>query len=159
MANASIGIIEDSDLVQNAHGNWVTEYPENTIVRCPDGSVWYVNEDRDWDKLGRGSGSLRGPAEILNLPGATQAEESDGKAIDLWVAKKLLQHHNANIRDAHDARPKAGDPAANTYQETVMVPLLEEGRLLRLAVQDAERNANSGVHTVKAAHQIPGEGR
>lgn len=144
MANASIGIIEDSDLVQNEHGSWVTEYPENTIVRCPDGSIWYVNEDRDWDKLGRGSGSLRGPAEILNLPGATEAEESDHRTLDLWVAQEMLRHHEANIRAAHSARPPAGDPAANTYQETVMQPLIEERDRLRRAVTEARQAPEGG---------------
>lgn len=138
MSNANIGTIEDHDLVQDARGNWVAEYPENTIIRCPDESIWYVNEDRDWDKLGRGSGSLRGPAEILNLPGKPKAQESDDAAVDLWVAQMMLRSHEANIRDAHNARPRAGDPAGQAYQDTVMAPLIEEGRRRRVALRDAE---------------------
>lgn len=137
--SANAGIIEDYELVQDTRGNWVTEYPENTIVRCPDGSIWYVNEDRDWDKLGRGSGSLRGPAEILNLPGEPKAQGSDD--LDSWTNKMLLRFHENAIREAHTNRPGPGDPASQTYQDTVMAPLIAKQDLLRAAVQEAEQNA------------------
>lgn len=69
MSNARVGTVEDDELVVDKYGNYPVSYPENTIIKCPDGSIWYVDDDRDWVMLGRGSGELRGPAPILNLPG------------------------------------------------------------------------------------------
>ena len=60
--------IPDEHFRCDEDGNYPVEYPENTIVRSRDGSIWYRDEEDDWSHLGRGSAELRGPAELLNFP-------------------------------------------------------------------------------------------
>lgn len=62
--------VPDAHLVQDGNGNWGKEYPENTIIRVPDGGLWVCIEwdALEWEHIGHGSSRLEGPAIILWEP-------------------------------------------------------------------------------------------
>jgi len=62
--------IPDEHFVSDRYGNYAVEYPEKTIIKAADGSIWYRDEYGDWSTLGMGSGRLGGPATVLHMPEA-----------------------------------------------------------------------------------------